>query len=184
MGTIMIFFEASGFIGMLYLINGYFGGKHVYSKYWIGFLLTCGILFAFKSDAHAYQFGSFEYDNFEYPEFNFDREILTEYERKILTENLKKSERNAHYHYNLAKDRCWWLPDISDREKARYCFQGAVQGLIGTTPQSKVVGAIIYFLTTYGIACLDEWNFINDNLMKSQVWWESYEFYKYALEHG
>lgn len=97
---------------------------------------------------------------------------------------MHKSERYAKYHYELAKSKCWWLPDLTDREKARHCFTGGIASFAAGTPQSKIVAIIISLLTGYGLACLDEWNFINDNLMRSEVWWESYEFYKYALEHG
>lgn len=71
---------------------------------------------------------------------------------------------------------------MQDREKARYCFLGALATLAPATPQSKIIGTILYYLGVYGIACLDEWNYINDLLLQSQAWWESYEFYKENLE--
>lgn len=138
-------------------------------------MLTCGVFFSFSAQAYFHE-ESYEHLN--------DFQCLTENEKRVLVEQMTIAERNAKYHYELAKNKCWWLPDLNDREKARHCFQGAIACYIGNTPQSKIVGAVIYFLTAYGLACLEEWNYINDNLMKSKVYWESYEFYKYALEHG
>lgn len=180
MSTLIVLAESAAFIGALYIINHFFGGKHNYSRYWTAFLLMCAILFLFKSEAHA----NATWDRYVYDYYNLDFNALSDNERKLCVQQMDKCERMGKYHYNLAKDRSWWLPNISDRDKARHCFTGAVANLATFTPQSKIIAAIAWFMTSYGLACLDEWNYINDNLMQSQAWWESYEFYKSALDRG
>lgn len=94
---------------------------------------------------------------------------------------MTKCERMAKYHYNLAKDKTWWLPNLSDREKGRYCYTTAIAGVFAS-PQYKVVAMVSTLLTQYGLDCIDEWNFIDEHMQQSKAWWESYEFYKENLE--
>jgi hypothetical protein len=173
MNTLFVLSQGALFTLGLYLVNASFGKKEFSSKYIVAFFFFCGTLFAFQAHAEIRTLQAFQ-----------DHEIVSDYHKRELAENMAKSEVNAKYHYNLAKSKCWYLPDIDDREKARHCFNMALGSMFAATPQSKIVGWVIYTLSSYGLACLYEWNDIEDNLMKSKVWWECYEFYKYALENS
>lgn len=173
MSTLMVVAEGAAFTLGIYLVNSLYGRKEFSSKYVVAFFLFCGTMFAFKGHAEIHTLKAFR-----------DEEIISDYYKRELAQNMAKSEINAKYHYNLAKSKCWYLPDIEDREKARHCFNMAMGSMFVATPQSKVVAWIAYTLGSYGLACLNEWNEIEDNLMKSKVWWECYDFYKYALEHA
>lgn len=178
MAIILVLGEAGAFVGFLYLINQFIAKKHPdWGTYFVYFLFTCGVLFLTSGNASNY-YESHDY----YNEYTFDYDTLSDAEKKLCAEQMLKCERMAKYHYELSKSKCWWLPNMDDRAKARHCFLGALANLAPATPQSKVIGTILYFLGVYGIACLDEWNYINDHLLQSQAWWESYEFYKENLE--
>jgi hypothetical protein len=168
MGTMIVISEASALVGIAYLLNKFVTKRPIaWHVYLMAFLFICGTLFTFSANAYTCQY---EYD------------VLSDAEKKMCADNMLKCERMAKYHYNLAKDKTWWLPDLSNREKGRYCYTSFVAGIFPSTPQSKIVAMISVALTQYGLDCISEWNYINEHMMQSQAWWESYEFYKENLE--
>ena len=73
--------------------------------------------------------------------------------------------------YNEAKDKCWYLPDISDRDKARYCFTSAIATIGSYTPSTKLIACVTSLLLQYGLDAMDEWNYIQNKL-----YWSAYHF--------
>lgn len=93
-------------------------------------------------------------------------------------------KENAERCFNEAKERCWWLPNITDREKAKYCFLNI--GIFGVPgdQKSKMIIALVSTLIQYGIDCSDEWHYINNKLYWSQYHYEMMEFYTTLINEG
>lgn len=83
--------------------------------------------------------------------------------------------------FERAHEKFWFLPRISDRSMARSCFTTAMTTATASTPQSKVMAAIVNIMITYGLAALDEWEYINYNLAAAQHHFEMMEFYNDVL---
>lgn len=83
--------------------------------------------------------------------------------------------------YIESKEKCWWLPNLTDREKARYCYTTALAGIATGTPGSKIVVMTITLLGQYGLDCIDEWHKIKTLLHSSQYHYEMMEFYQNVL---
>jgi hypothetical protein len=71
---------------------------------------------------------------------------------------------------------------MTDREKARTCFTTFLAGVAPGTPMSRIVCCILAALANYGLACLDEWDYINSKLLLSQYHYEMKEFFEECLE--
>lgn len=91
---------------------------------------------------------------------------------------------NAIRTFNDAKDRCFLLPKISDRNKAIYCFTNLAAICANSTPQSKIIAVLVTTLLQYGIDCTDEWHYINNKLYWSQYHFEMMEFHQDLINHG
>lgn len=103
------------------------------------------------------------------------------------TTNAEKArfhKTNAERTFNDAKDKCWYLPKLSERDKARYCFTNIGAIISNTTPQSKIVVCLVTSLIQYGIDCSDEWNYINNKLYWSQYHYEMMEFHLDLIKNG
>lgn len=105
-------------------------------------------------------------------------------ECKTNAEKARFHKSNAERTFNDAKEKCWYLPNISDREKARYCLSNIGALLSNSTPQSKIIAIIVTTLMQYGIDCCDEWNFINNKLYWSQYHYEMMEFHLDLIKKG
>lgn len=110
-------------------------------------------------------------------------ELTPKYRDELITK-INFHEANGKRTYEDAKARCWYLPDMTDRKNARTCFTMLVHTFGGTTPMSKVVIAILAALDSYGIACLDEWDYIENKLNWSKYHYEMKEFYEMILIKG
>lgn len=88
---------------------------------------------------------------------------------------------NANRTYNAAKDKCWWLPRMSDREKAKTAFLTALAKFGASTPSGQIVNMTVVLLTEYGLACMDEWHYIHNKLHWSEYHFDMAEFYKNVI---
>lgn len=93
-------------------------------------------------------------------------------------------EANAKRTYKDAKDKCWYLPDVDKREKAKQCFVIATSAILPSEPKSKLIGLLVATMVTYGLDCYDEWNFIKTKLHWSKYHYEMMEFYQSVLDEG
>jgi hypothetical protein len=73
--------------------------------------------------------------------------------------------------YEDAKSKCWYLPNIEDREKARYCFTTSIAAVGNANAYCKLVAMVSSLLLQYGLDCMDEWDYI-----KTKLYWSSYHF--------
>jgi hypothetical protein len=111
-------------------------------------------------------------------------EMLTHQERKFFMDKIKFHEENAVRTFKDAKEKCWWLPEIDDRKKARYCFTTFMAGIVPGHPLSVCVNMILVLLGNYGIDCLAEWEYIQNKLYWAQYHYEMKEFYEECLVKG
>lgn len=120
-------------------------------------------------------------------EYQYDYEIFDQY--MVLTPGQAREYREKkNYHqnqgieaYEKAHEKFWWLPRISDRAMARSCFTTVMTTVTASTPQSQIMAALVNIMVTYGLAAMDEWDYINHNLKKAEYNFEMMEFYNDVL---
>lgn len=85
--------------------------------------------------------------------------------------------------YTDAYQRFWWLPNLENRQIARDAWVAACSTVGGSSPSARLVIALASLLSSYGLRCLDEWDYIQDKLYWSEFHFKECE--KYArLLHG
>jgi hypothetical protein len=138
-------------------------------SYIVAFILfIIGTFFAIRG--HAYEYESFNKRTVLHPS------QAREYRQKKSFHQAQGIEA-----YERAHEKFWWLPRISDRALARSCYTSAMTTITATTPQSKIVAVIVSTMITYGLAAMDEWDYINYNLADAQHHFELMEFYNDVL---
>lgn len=90
---------------------------------------------------------------------------------------------NAVRTYQDAYNRVWWLPDLSWRQIGRDAWVAACSTAGGNSPSARLVIAFAAMLSSYGLHCLDEWDYIQDKLYWSQYHFEQCAYYA-GLLHG
>ena len=154
------------------------------------FLMFLGTYFLFKSgNCHSNEYDSeyaYEYNiafsrirkNVDYSRRIYQTPMNRNQIQEVSKEKIAEWKREYDFHkkegdrtYNDAKDRCWWLPNVNEREQARYCFVSAI-GLLGNgTPCSKLVSCVTALLAQYGLDAISEYHYINNKL-----YWSEYHF--------
>jgi hypothetical protein len=112
--------------------------------------------------------------------------------REINENDLRKDWQESyefhHFHavrtFEDAKEKCWYLPRSSDREKARYCFTSVMSTIGASTKKGKLLNALITMLIHYGLDVMDEWDYINDKLYWCQYHYEMCEHYQILLQNS
>jgi hypothetical protein len=144
-------------------------------------LFFLGLFFFLRACSHADEerFMYLNPINFE-SEFlfqDFDIHLCKRYSGydTVKTYNAKDEYDFHMYHairtYKEAKEKCWWLPNISDRDRARMAWTTAVSMAVAPTPQLRIVVAVTQLLIQYGLDCIDEWHYIEEKL-----YWSEYHF--------
>lgn len=100
-----------------------------------------------------------------------DRSTTTKQQRLKWQEEYEFHMLHAIRTYTEAKDKRWWLPDLTERQKARICWTTAISMVPAPTPQAKIVVCVTQLLVQYGLECIDEWDYIKDKLK-----WSEYHF--------
>ncbi|MGK5595676.1 MAG: hypothetical protein ACSNEK_10025 [Parachlamydiaceae bacterium] len=111
-------------------------------------------------------------------------ECLTAQERTYYEKKVAMHRSNAERTWNNAKNKCWYLPNIQKRKAAQNAFNAIMASFGGATPMSKLVLALLSLLTNYGLDCIEEWHYIEDQLNWCQYHCEMVEFYLTVLEKG
>ncbi len=109
---------------------------------------------------------------------------LTPQQRTFYEKKLKQHQYDAERTWNNAKNKCWYLPNITKRKAAQNAFQATIAAMGGGTPMSMLVLALMSTLTSYGLDCIDEWYYIEEQLSWCQYHCEMVEFYLTVLEKG
>jgi len=110
----------------------------------------------------------------------------------VLNPSQAKTYRDKKYYHQdqaikaleRAQEKFWWLPRVSDRAMARSCYTSVLTTVTASTPQSKIMAAIVNLMVTYGLSAMDEWDYINYNLADAQHHFEMFEFYNDVLNKG
>lgn len=158
-------------------------------------LLTIDVLFS-KLEATEFcldQFTEFQTHNFK-PDSQSEIkmlsklfpniECLTVDEREFYQKKLNQHQYDAERTWNNAKNKCWYLPNISNRNSAKNAFAAVMASFGGSTPMSKLVCSLIGLLTSYGLDCIDEWYYIEEQLQWCQYHCEMVEFYNGVMAKG
>lgn len=177
--------------------------KKLFDRYWIYFLAFIFLILGlfYYSKAYSSEFYACEYEDkvyvFEHPlaiqHMNMCLNMHHHMSRcrALAYDDCKTNAQKVQFHkengercYKDAKDRCWWLPNISERDKARYCF--TTFGVLASPgePKSKIIIAVISALIQYGLDCSDEWHYINNKLYWSQYHFEMMEFHQDLIKRG
>lgn len=179
-----ILIESTILTGIFFVINVAFKQKHNLKFYTIYFFAMLATIYLFTSKAEASEFVPNCQIEMKAMTFGLHHyENLTQEEREYYWNKIQFHEREAKRTYNDAKNRCWWLPDLNERDKAKYCFTTAMSTVPAGTPQSKIIMAIMTLLTQYGLDCMEEWSYIQNKLYWSQYHYEQKEFYEDVLKH-
>lgn len=177
--------------------------KENFYRYTVYILIVIlGVLGLFYTKK-AYGSEHFAYDNygnvyvFQHPLAKKHMDMILENNlnlhicRALDLDNCKTNAQKVQFHKENgercladARERCWWLPYIPARDKARYCFTNI--GILSCPgdPRSKIIAAIVNTLIQYGIDCQDEWHYINNKLYWSQYHFEMMEFHQQLIAHG
>lgn len=158
-------------------------------KYWFYVLMFFSILLInlLFSQAHAREFDSLHDAKLEIhvlSEWIDSIHCLTADQRIFYEQKLKQHRFDAERTWNNAKNKCWYLPNKSNRDAAKNCFNAVMASFGGVTPMSKLVLSLISLLTSHGIDCIDEWYYIEEQLGWCQYHCEMVEFYLTVLEKG
>ncbi len=134
----------------------------------------CGILFIlatfFAIRGHACEYKYYD----QYRALTFDQTKTFKYKKSYHQEEGIKALERAH-------EKFWWIPRVSDRAMSRSCFTAIMTTATASTPQSKLMTAIINLMVTYGLSAMDEWDYINYNLADATYHFEMMEFYNDVL---
>jgi hypothetical protein len=121
----------------------------------------------------------------------FPRERIHEQQmNNILTieeciEKIQFHRGEADRIYNEVKDRCWFMPNLDDRQKAHRVFS-----LIGPTVlvdggiKKKSAAIFIQMAIEYGLDCMDEWDWISNKWHWVEYHTDMLDFYERYLIHG
>lgn len=171
---------------VLFLLNFAFKKKALLWQYLIYFLAIFFSLWFFSEKVEANEFSRILSSNSvkDIWDEQFYDCSLNDLDRARYVNLINFHQNSAVQNYDAAKVKCWWLPNISDRDKAKYCYTTLLTTLPASTPMSKIVYSLISFLTQYGLNCIDEWNEINQLLLWSQYHYEMKEFYESVLIKG
>ena len=148
------------------------------------FLIICGSFFLCRScRADTW---------IPYAEFNtnmLEHSVSDRFKKKSVDELRIEWIKEYEFHktnaircYEDAKDRCWWLPEISDRDKARYCYTSAFAALGTSVPSTKLLLMVGSLLLQYGLDMQDEWNYIDNKMHWARYHFEMCDHYQKLLE--
>lgn len=104
--------------------------------------------------------------------------------KKEWKEEYEMHKREGQRCYDEAKEKCWWLPDVSDRKRARDCYQAFIASLGGATLTGKLVLSLLSLLTSYGLDCIDEWEYIEYKLNWAKFHFELCDHFEKLLKEG
>lgn len=101
----------------------------------------------------------------------------TKTKKDLFAEKLKYHKSEAHKYYELAENSCTIFPNVSDQEKASYCFRAAMAALTPTTPGFRIFAMVTSFAIDYGLDMINEWNRIQYYLHEGEFHAQMCNFY-------
>lgn len=155
--------------------------KDHWKRYLISFiLLWFGIWFFSSSKATAceeYSSRTQQQIALFWENYDFYKSVSPKTRLKYLANANWHSEK-AYEEFNLAKEKCWLLPNFSNRERLKKAWAIFMLQVPAATPLYKALIVLLALLTEYGSACIDEWHDIKELLESSQENAEMAQFYR------
>jgi hypothetical protein len=158
------------FTAIIYLVKSFFKEDHSFKGYLMIFIVY--ILGLTIIDAYC---------EIKIPSVSM---YFTGDEVEDLIDKIEYHEAEGEKLFKCAKESCWYLPECSDKDKAKYCFQSLIATFPACTPMSKIVSAFLAFMAQYGMDCMDQWHKIQTLLMEAKYHYEMKEFYEEVLVKG
>lgn len=193
----IVLFFAIGIISFIILAEYCLGQKKHIGTYLFWFLVILGSMYAAKGYCQDYVEINYTRACKFVPQGtpnNFINEDGTLSEiclKKVRSTDKKSAHKSLTLHkekgteyFQTARDICWYLPKLSDREKAKMIF-GTVMAALPGPPQLKIVSATLAALGQYGICCIDEYYEIDYNMNMSRFHFMLVDaFYEHIKEKG
>lgn len=163
----------------------------LFTRLLVVLLLLLGIFFLSRDKANAYESlciprsmipTTHYYDNVgNYTQGNVKKQkaLMQEWKKEY-----KFHEDNGNRCYKDAKSRAWYIPSISDRDKAKNCFVTAITALGASTPTSKLLCMVLSGFTQISIACIDEYIYIEMKLNWAQYHFDMCDHYSNLIRNN
>jgi hypothetical protein len=82
--------------------------------------------------------------------------------------------------FKEAQEACLWIPDLTERDKAQFCFNNFLAVLAPGTAKIKAIAALLSAFAQYTNGVMIEWQKIDTKLQQTKYHWEMEEFYRLA----
>ena len=106
-------------------------------------------------------------------------------EREIKKEFMYKCKKQMDYHFEEgckclkeAEEASIFLPNISDEDKAQFCFTNIIATLAPGNPTAKMVNIGLALCAQYGMMVMSEWQRVDTKLHQAKAHFEMEEFYR------
>ncbi len=171
------FLQAFIVSSLIFLADAYSKQKKTFICYVTIFFIIAGMGFLFSAP-HSSKKGAYaECKTYSLKSVPKKKKKQVKRDRKYYEKKEKFHGKEANKCYISAKSRVWYLPDLDDRQKARYCFTSALSACNPGDPRAKIVMISLSFLMQYGLDCIDEWNYIQNQLHCAAYHFEMSDFY-------
>lgn len=142
---------------------------HRFSLYFLVFFMA--YLFSVFIEGHSYELYPYE-------------SKLSQDQKEFYMKRYEFHKAKAISSYETAKNMSMFSLELSEKEKADYCFKTLMATLVGSTPMSKVISAGIAFISQFICDSIGTWHTIQVLLYDSMHHYELQEFYENVLING
>lgn len=109
---------------------------------------------------------------------------LTQDQKEFYMERMEFHREKAISSYETAKNMSMFCLDLSEKDKADYCFKVLMATVAGSTPMSKIIAGGIAFISQFVCDSVRVWHTIQVLLYDSKHHYELQEFYANVLVNG
>lgn len=203
---IRAFLYSSFISSVLFILDAFRKDKKKFNYYFcifLWFFITTYIIYFFfpkALEASEYRYDDYKYDACEFYQEDsildseleisilspiFSKQTLTPEQKKLCLKKMNYHCKEGTRLYKEAQDiSLWYLPTLTEKQNADYCFNAAVAVLSATTPMSKLIGVIIATSAQYARDCSDQWRKMQSLLSEAKYHHEMGEFYANAISNG
>lgn len=101
---------------------------------------------------------------------------------KMLQKQIEYHLKQGEAAYKEAKNRCALIPQKENFEKAIWCFQSILATATIGSPASRLISGIIMLGGQYCVAVMQEWQMIENALIRAECHFGLMEFYQDILK--
>lgn len=146
-----------------------------------GLMISCAYILPIEK-AHADEIP--ETDFIEFYESSLSEKKLTPDMRQVYWRVATQCRKEGYAYMYEADHQSLLIPNVTLKEFAHTAITSAVAALPASTPQEKVVQALLVFLCTYLCKVYDNWEDIQYNLQKAETCFKNADFYTKLIEQG